>query len=758
MSISHRPLCLACNYPLTGLDSRNCPECGRPFDPADPLTVNLGRPLGPWGRTFISGVGWPMMLLACAAVIGLGWVIRWPGFWPSLWLGEFRDSLHALASKSIVENVRALSSRDRIVTFAIALWCVAVLWFLLRELLVLLVLITRRPGNLLRPKRKRRCAMALTLLGIGFVLIAFGWPYLQAVRSVDAYFARLKSPPNATTPPPPRFNLSPSKDQRAHYLQVVRAELSALSDPKARLVGLMDLINHHADAALPILIERSSRELDPEIRMAEIHLIGLYRDPATADALLKHLDASDAGTRAAAIDALGVLFAPAYRIPNGDAAWWSGGELKTNPSIEIRNIITEVNKRTPELVSNQNPPLLPTPILMPAPIRDRVSTLMLSGPTVEEREAAARAMLGQTPANYTLHYAEWGVWLATDKDPYLHMAEISAEIPPFVHRTGNSVLSLRDHVFEKPIIINKPVIHLTASQPMVVDLATQIHLGRPWFAYPRPDDFSVGVESMMVRGELSRGELDFDKAMAKQMALLDRTDLAWLGDAREGYPWLLPAHRQRDTPGSNNYNMINVMNALGVRWQSVIVSPQKLSWMQPASVPNDPKFNWWTRLRDVDCSWVSSRGESERFLYYDGPTAAPTICEVYIDPQKHLQFSPNAALPLDGILIQVKDNQATATTLKIAPNFLCWDFEKLKSNLKSDARKQLSAMLLEKGLRPTEAEGLLDCWAPQFFKTPGLRFIVVFGTDEYDKVCPMELRPAAKNRVRVGLQLKELGQ
>ena len=30
--------CLHCNYPLDGIDSMSCPECGQQFDPGDPST------------------------------------------------------------------------------------------------------------------------------------------------------------------------------------------------------------------------------------------------------------------------------------------------------------------------------------------------------------------------------------------------------------------------------------------------------------------------------------------------------------------------------------------------------------------------------------------------------------------------------------------------------------------------------------------------------------------------------------------------
>jgi len=36
--------CLGCKYPLDGLAEHRCPECGRPFDPADSTSFTL-KPL-----------------------------------------------------------------------------------------------------------------------------------------------------------------------------------------------------------------------------------------------------------------------------------------------------------------------------------------------------------------------------------------------------------------------------------------------------------------------------------------------------------------------------------------------------------------------------------------------------------------------------------------------------------------------------------------------------------------------------------------
>jgi hypothetical protein len=71
-------LCLSCNYPLRGLSSGRCPECGRAFDPGEPMTMNLGRPLDGVALALLRPIGrWgqlTMRLLAWAGVLGPAWL------------------------------------------------------------------------------------------------------------------------------------------------------------------------------------------------------------------------------------------------------------------------------------------------------------------------------------------------------------------------------------------------------------------------------------------------------------------------------------------------------------------------------------------------------------------------------------------------------------------------------------------------------------------------------------------------------------
>src|SRR5947208_962511 len=49
--------CWGCGYLLRGVESPQCPECGRGFDRADRSTMNFGRPMGRAGRWMVSGLG-----------------------------------------------------------------------------------------------------------------------------------------------------------------------------------------------------------------------------------------------------------------------------------------------------------------------------------------------------------------------------------------------------------------------------------------------------------------------------------------------------------------------------------------------------------------------------------------------------------------------------------------------------------------------------------------------------------------------------
>lgn len=70
-------LCLNCNYPLRGLVEPRCPECGRPFDPTDATTMNIGRPLSSWCRARLRPPN--QWFNAVAVVAGVWTLAAWSG-------------------------------------------------------------------------------------------------------------------------------------------------------------------------------------------------------------------------------------------------------------------------------------------------------------------------------------------------------------------------------------------------------------------------------------------------------------------------------------------------------------------------------------------------------------------------------------------------------------------------------------------------------------------------------------------------------
>ena len=83
--VPDRALCTGCNYALRGLSEPRCPECGRPFDPDDFSTMNLGRPLNRVARFLLRPTGrW--------AYAGHAVVTAW-----GLWLSTFMASRAYLA-------------------------------------------------------------------------------------------------------------------------------------------------------------------------------------------------------------------------------------------------------------------------------------------------------------------------------------------------------------------------------------------------------------------------------------------------------------------------------------------------------------------------------------------------------------------------------------------------------------------------------------------------------------------------------------
>jgi len=503
--------------------------------------------------------------------------------------------------------------------------------------------------------------------------------------------------------------------------------------------------NYPKKASKP-LIEVAVRSKDPEIQKLAIHLLSLHRDESAVEPMTKLLDSEDttAEVRGAVVDLIGLLHASTYPIKTHGSEFG----LDCCPVIhpQLRQSDFQVNDS------------------LPKKYRQLLNDIMLSGESSAERIAAARAIVAWPPKDYELRYAEWGVWL--DGEGQLKLSKsLLDEIPPFVHQTANPLDSFKDRIKQAAFMF-KPIVHLTANQPMAVDLEVFYFEGRPWYAYPRPDDFNLTTPSFYSR---------IPKAAPKpEMKQLDNSGLESLQPVREGYPWLLPRNRMHRISGARRRIGTANIFGVGLRWQSLIVSPEKLTWMQEPATPAAPKYKWWDGLRDVDCSWISSLDESEKFLFFDGPTLAKSPLKIDHTDSKltatsqllfenHNFSEKEGQKERDGFFIEVEENGAVkGQPLRLPgkgipePSHASVDLPEAMSLSGDQVRESMLATLLKAGLKDDEANGLLDSWQTPFFESPGRRVIFLLTPLEYDMMIRMQCRPKPTEIVRVGLVMKEL--
>lgn len=769
--------CIACGYPLRALSSNRCPECGRTFDPANPRTMIFGRPLRPWQQLLLRPVSWPAITLALLATLGLVYLSGWPGLSPVPWkvlVAEFRWPKFETRP----------TAPDVIFYAAVVLWSIFLLLAGPRYICRLLLVprISRR-ANLPEVNMQRRRAMAAAAI-LSAACLVFGWQGRIGRRWV-ARFLAVPSPQSApgflgldSTPDPP-VPLS-----RTEAGEVLGAAVGHLSTPRDRMAVLGLLADQAGRDGATALRRAASRERDVAVLVWELRMIGLCRDAASEPFLAEHLVDARPAVRAASADAIGILRQPSYAVvvPGGSATVDSVS-FDSNPPIDVGGVVSspQPNGWWPRYAEH-NLAHEPT-ISIPISVRDTLAKMMTSGASAEEREAAARTLVVWPPDHYRLRLAEWGVWIQNEN----HMAlaqSILDEIPPFVHRTGNPISDFQDY-FLYPMMVTKPIVHLTVDVPLAADVEVHIREGRPWFGYPKPDDFGVGVKPDEQQSQLlGREAQGFSRAIPNATTEPDDFDapaISPLADRREGYPWLVPHHRLYPTGFLGDARIFR----LGLRWQSLVISPTLLLGDVPPMVPADPRFRWWERLRAVRSSWVTNRGETERFLYYDGPTRATVPVAVTLEETGHrLRFliipvdspyegNPDSPMrdispefhPLltshhnglpnhEGLFVEVRGGVLGAQAMTIANDSPVV----LDANLPLRGEAVIATfreMLTRYGLTAPEAEGLVAAWTPQFFQTKGRRFILRMSPQDYARQCPMQVRPAPTEVVRLGLVLTE---
>lgn len=520
-----------------------------------------------------------------------------------------------------------------------------------------------------------------------------------------------------------------------------------LESPEERLSALKILVESRGAESLPII-----RELIPQCRHGELqatllHALSLARNADDLPLFEKLLDSPSPVVRGAAAESIGYVKNPAYKTTD---TWLYHSpsrtptiRLSTLPPILVRRAIDA--KTLFQIATSHD--------RVPIALRGRLEAMMLVGSTVDERTAAARALLAWPPERYSLRVAEWGVW-GDDGGERLLTKAVLEENPPFVHQTGNQLATLPRNRFEGPMVIFKPIVHITADRPLAVDVEVSIAAGRPWYAFPRPD--SLLLHSVDLGGNREPTSAEWEGMEAEKLRPLEQRS--------EGYPWI---HRIN---GGVKIWGTEAITAVGLRWQSLIVSPQRQPWMQPPAVPENPKYRWWQDLRKVPSAWVTSQGETERFLYYDGPTTARPPLKASLD-KGVLTLTAGDVFNQTGVLyrkfpdeqksclfVDSRQSPPRAFTFQPVEQFDKQQVLPLADQtwLSGDAiEPALRAILLQQGLTQEEAAGLLDSWRERFFQARGQRLLTLLTPDEYNRMCPLKIRPPATETVRVGIVLRE---
>jgi hypothetical protein len=673
--------------------------------------------------------GWRGVWAAGAGCVAILATTRWPvegthfslldlGYYVPMWKWRGRAA--------------GMTLTDAAYSAGLVLCAVAACWSVLRLGFRLFAIMRYRPPALQRGRFACPVLAVVLLLAVSLLAMGVGWPYRLGQRWVATAMASPATNLSVQAKPEASAPMSLTTDSQE---VVLRSAVLQGRAPHARVVAVKLLVDSRKlPGAFPTLLAAVSMEGDAGIRATEARLLGMTRDARAVALLVSLMHDADAGVRVAAADALGICHSPIWPLDRDAGAHFV--EVQSDPPIRV--VWTPWRDGVPNAQAGD--------------ARGALEGMMLSGGTRAEREAAARALVNWPRQGTKFRYAEWGVFQAnsegiilTDLRPRLE------EIPPLVRRLRGLDAQLDGLLTRDPMMpVWKPVIHLTTNVPLAVDVQVILHEGRPWVAYPAFDDL------VLERRRGSRS--DYSLAAAAPVGVL-QDDPHAMGDLTEGYPWLLPNRRSypwvdKPTPGQNR----DVVESVGLHWQSLIVTPDRLPWMSPAEVGPDPRFDWWKRLRDVDCSWVSSRGETERFLYYDGPVGAQAPVSFRMGPAglaitRHSppQVDPDGVVWPEDLLVSVTP---AGVVMKWATGSAWKDSIKLTGvapRSPEHASDNFRHALERHGLTPSEANGVVTCWEPAFFRTPGLRYLRLLSRDDYDKLCPLTVRPEPSTLVRVGV-------
>ncbi len=188
------------------------------------------------------------------------------------------------------------------------------------------------------------------------------------------------------------------------------------------------------------------------------------------------------------------------------------------------------------------------------------------------------------------------------------------------------------------------------------------------------------------------------------------------------------------------------------------------AWIEDARLAEVARFTVSGSHIQRSAPWITTRSETERFIYYDGLVPAPDYLRCTAVTAAAVTVKNTAKFPIANLFLvdrrgdrPTKDWAVACRTEPIpAGGERAIPLQAIRPAKDSEDLKKLAASvrqtLLATGLTPAETDSILKIWHADFFEADGLTAFWILPQAEYDRMLPLRVTPAPANRpTRVGI-------
>jgi hypothetical protein len=200
--------------------------------------------------------------------------------------------------------------------------------------------------------------------------------------------------------------------------------------------------------------------------------------------------------------------------------------------------------------------------------------------------------------------------------------------------------------------------------------------------------------------------------------------------------------------------------AQALRWMNFQITPKG----DETALPQDQAGNNYFSARETDSDYVSSRGETEKFLFYRGIANFPAPLRVSMTSQNTVTLSNAGPQNLEDLFVLGIENSRGeffhVEGLKPGEQQTVTLNGPARGNpvnkVASDISLSMAAALKRHGLFGREAIAMVQTWKDSWFKEEGVRVLYLLPRPWTDAALPIEISPAPKEMTRVMVGRAEL--